>query len=118
MMIADMVTGLVVDDTMYIMTSLKKAVNEGKTSYEGAIEAFYESGPALITTSLVLACGFAAICFTDFIPNRHFGILMSLTVLCGIIGDFVFLPALLRAYENFQLKFSNNRKSSAHAEGF
>jgi HAD superfamily hydrolase (TIGR01509 family) len=49
--------------------------------------------------SFVLALGFSVLLVSAFSPNRVMGLLMAVTVLSGIVGDLVLLPALMKWWD-------------------
>jgi predicted RND superfamily exporter protein len=50
-------------------------------------------GPALILTTLVLACGLGVTIFSDLPSLRLFGWLSAFTLLAALVGDLLILPA-------------------------
>ena len=58
-------------------------------------------GPALILTALVLACGLAALVFSDLPPLRLFGWLGALAMLAALVADLL----ILRPVVTFLLRF-------------
>ena len=58
-------------------------------------------GPALILTALVLACGLAALVFSDLPPLRLFGWLGALAMLAALVADLL----ILRPVITFLLRF-------------
>ncbi len=64
-------------------------------------------GPALILTALVLACGLAALVFSDLPPLRLFGWLGALAMLAALIADLL----ILRPVVTFLLRLG--RRTSA-----
>ena len=58
-------------------------------------------GPALILTTLVLACGLAALVFSDLPPLRLFGWLGALAMLAALVADLL----ILRPVITFLLRF-------------
>ncbi len=58
-------------------------------------------GPALILTTLVLACGLAALVFSDLPPLRLFGGLGALAMLAALVADLL----ILRPVITFLLRF-------------
>ena len=58
-------------------------------------------GPALILTTLVLACGLAALVFSDLPPLRLFGWLGALAMLAALVADLL----ILRPVVTFLLRF-------------
>jgi predicted RND superfamily exporter protein len=48
-----------------------------------------------VTSSLVIAAGFAAIIPSSFLPARHFAVLAAAAMLTALAADLVVLPPLL-----------------------
>lgn len=103
-MIASIAIGLAVDDTVHLILHIRKLTFQGKNMGEAISIAFEEVGPAVISTSIVLASGFWMLCATDFIPSRQFGFLGGLTFIFGMLGELILLPALLRFFAPSLLK--------------
>ena len=40
--------------------------------------------------------GFATLCVSDFVPTIYFGVLVSLSMIGGLIGNLLVLPVLIR----------------------
>jgi predicted RND superfamily exporter protein len=55
-------------------------------------------GPALILTSLVLACGLAVTVFSDLPSLRLFGWLSAFTLVAALVGDLLILPATVMLF--------------------
>lgn len=60
--------------------------------------AFWRESQSCLLASLTLIIGFASLCFSDFHVARSFGMAMVFSMLAGVVGDLVLLPALLRKY--------------------
>jgi predicted RND superfamily exporter protein len=58
-------------------------------------------GPALILTSLVLACGLAVTIFSDLPSLRLFGWLSAFTLVAALVGDLLILPATVLFLRRF-----------------
>jgi hypothetical protein len=54
-----------------------------------------EGNPCLVAT-LVVMMGFSVFLFSYFDLNRTFGACMLVSILGGLLGDLIFLPALLK----------------------
>jgi predicted RND superfamily exporter protein len=52
-------------------------------------------GLALLFANLALVLGFLVLTLSNFIPLVYFGVLVSLAMLGGLIGNLVLLPATL-----------------------
>ena len=99
-MIASVITavtmGLVVDDTVHLLTSYSYA---RKTLAYSAAEsvrfALVHVGKAVWSTTISLAGGFLVLAFSEFAPNYQLGMLAAITISIALILDFFLLPALL-----------------------
>ena len=65
-------------------------------------------GPALILTALVLACGLAALVFSDLPPLRLFGWLGAFAMLAALAADLL----ILRPVITFLLRLGHHRASA------
>ena len=97
-MVAAVVLGLAVDDTLHSLGHFRRRVRGGDREPEpgrAAIETLAETAPGHVSTSLVLALGFAVCALSSVVPVARFGAL----AVCGIAGalaaDLVLVPALL-----------------------
>jgi predicted RND superfamily exporter protein len=43
--------------------------------------------------------GFTVLCSSDFVPTIYFGLLVSLAMLGGLLGNLFLLPLLLAAFD-------------------
>ena len=46
--------------------------------------------------TLALVIGFATLCISEFLPTVYFGMLVSLSMIGGLVGNLVVLPLLIR----------------------
>ncbi|MFO0181129.1 MAG: hypothetical protein ACK517_05005, partial [bacterium] len=58
-------------------------------------EAQRSTGLALLVATLALVLGFFSLSVSEFRPTQTFGILTSLTMLGGLVGNLVILPILV-----------------------
>jgi len=99
-------SGLVVDDTLHILTHFGDS--RGKSLVRrvlGVLDAMFH--PVLFS-ALLLGLANAVFLASDFQPFREFGGIGALIVVFGILGDLVFLPALF-------LVFGENRSEPVRA---
>ncbi len=91
-----MTFGIVVDDTVHIMSRYQYLRNNFKIDPPDAvIESFRTVGVAVLITSLAIASGFAVLTFSGFLVNQHLGQLTVITLAAALITDLLFLPPLL-----------------------
>jgi len=94
-MIASVSMGLTVDSTIHYISGFRRTLEHG--SVDEAIAATHQSvGRALVFAHVALIAGFLVLTLSDFVPLVYFGVLLSLSMLGGLIGDLVMLPVLLR----------------------
>jgi len=88
--------GIVVDDSVHLLTKYLRARREKDLSAEDAIRyAFRMVGPAIMTTTMILTVGFSVLAASTFKVNAEMGLLTAMAIVLALIFDFLFLPALL-----------------------
>ncbi len=96
---ATIAIGLSVDDTIHYLTQLKLVLSStdvGRTGIEEPLKTAYrKTAKALISTSMTLFFGVLIICLTPTRPAGYFGFLGSIAIVVALLGDIVFLPALI-----------------------
>jgi predicted RND superfamily exporter protein len=114
-MIAAVALGIVVDDTVHLMTAFERGVrNAGKVG--AAIKStLLEVGQPVMVTSVLLVAGFSTLILGSFLPTRQVGGLVALIVAAALVTDLVFLPAILRALPDELITKSLGRDS--HSPG-
>ncbi|MFB3110754.1 MAG: efflux RND transporter permease subunit, partial [Gemmatimonadales bacterium] len=97
--------GIVVDDTVHFMTKYLRARREKALDRPTAIRyAFRTVGPALISTSVILAVGFLVLSLSTFQINAQMGLLTAIAIFTALLIDFTLLPALLMIGHRSQTK--------------
>jgi len=88
--------GIIVDDTVHMLSKYEFARNHHKLLPEDAIRyVFKHTGSALIITTTAIALGFFALSFSLLDLNKSMGLMVSGTVVIALFLDFVLLPVLL-----------------------
>lgn len=88
--------GIVVDDSVHLLTKYLRARREKLLSAEDAIRyAFRMVGPAIMTTTMILTVGFSVLAASTFKVNAEMGLLTTMAIVLALVFDFLFLPALL-----------------------
>jgi predicted RND superfamily exporter protein len=94
--IAGLTIGIVVDDTVHFMIKYLRAKRERNRTAEEAVEyAFYNVGPAIVMTSIVLVAGFMVMSFSTFRMNWTMGVMSAATIGFALIVDMLLLPPIL-----------------------
>ncbi len=92
--------GIAVDDTIHFLTRFEEIRAETGDDREAIRSAFTGVGTALIMTTVVLITGFATVLFSDMREQRIFVTMGILTIGSALVGDLIFLPALLSYFSD------------------
>lgn len=88
--------GIIVDDTVHLLTKYLRGRREQNLSNEDAIRySFRTVGKAVTINTVILTAGFSILAFSSFKVNEESGILTAIAVVSALILDFLLLPALL-----------------------
>jgi hypothetical protein len=93
--IASIALGLAVNDTVHLMYRLSSEVRSTEEEREALRESFSSVGKPALYYSVLLFLGFLMLGFSTFVPIQEFGILSAVTILIGVVGELLLLPALL-----------------------
>jgi uncharacterized protein len=95
-MIAAVSMGLAVDSSAHYITAFRSFRAQGQ-SIDQAMRSVHQSvGRAVVFSTLALIVGFTALCLSQFVPTIYFGVLVSLAMIGGMLGNLVILPLLLK----------------------
>jgi uncharacterized protein len=94
-MIAAVSMGLSVDSSIHYISGFVRARKAGKTVAESLDEIQQTVGRAVVFSTLALIVGFSVLMTSQFIPTVYFGVLVSLAMLGGLLGNLIVLPMLL-----------------------
>lgn len=98
-MIASVSMGLTVDSSIHYISGFRRARASG-LSVADALQATHASvGRALVFANLALILGFSVLTLSHFIPLVYFGILVSVAMFGGLVGNLMLLPLLLKMAE-------------------
>jgi uncharacterized protein len=93
-MVAPLLLGLVVDDTVHMLERVLHARGEGQPVDQAFRTAVQEVGHAVLITSVILACGLVVPALGSFRPNFHFATLSAVAVVLALLGDLLLFPAI------------------------
>ena len=94
--------GIVVDDTIHLMSRYLKARREGLSASEAVRTAFRTVGRAMFTTTMILGLGFLVFATSGFVISWMLGLLLALTIGFALLADLLLLPPLLMAIDRSQ----------------
>ncbi|MBI3303614.1 MAG: MMPL family transporter, partial [Deltaproteobacteria bacterium] len=94
-MIASIVLGLAVDDTVHIMSRLSSEIRTTADQEEALLESLSTVGKPTLYYSLLIFLGFLFFSLSTFVPIQEFGLLSATTIFAGVVAEMLLLPALL-----------------------
>ncbi|OAI53608.1 hypothetical protein AYO47_04435 [Planctomyces sp. SCGC AG-212-M04] len=95
MMTGSIALGISVDCTFHFLVFFQNATKNGKTAIEACQAALEHSGRPLLESTAISTIGMLALCLSSFTPTSRFGFLMASQMVASLLGEMVFLPALL-----------------------
>jgi len=94
--VASISLGIIVDDTVHLLSKYVRARDERGLSVEDSIRyAFHNVGMAIVVNTIILTAGFLVMTTSAFKLNMDLGLMTILAIIFALILDFLFLPALL-----------------------
>jgi uncharacterized protein len=95
-MIAAVSMGLTIDASIFYLYGYRRSRQAGLPLEEALRTTHQGFGRALVFGTLALVIGFSVLALSRFIPLVYFGVLVSLAMFGGLIGNLLLLPILLR----------------------
>jgi uncharacterized protein len=96
--------GLIVDDTVHILSKYNRARQEHGLNVHDAIRfMFSHVGTALWVTTVILVVGFSVLSLSRFQLNVDLGLLTAITLIFALAADFLLLPPLLMFLDKDEL---------------
>jgi hypothetical protein len=102
-MIASVSMGLTVDSSIHYISGYRRARARGLSVAAALDETQQHVGRALVFANFALIVGFSVLTLSHFIPLVYFGILVSVAMFGGLIGNLVLLPLMLRWIDRKQV---------------
>jgi uncharacterized protein len=101
--IASISLGIIVDDTVHLLSKYVRARRESNGTAADAIRyAFKSVGVAIVVNTVILVAGFMVMLTSSFKVNADMGLLTAIAIVFALILDFLFLPALLLLIDRVQ----------------
>jgi len=114
-----MTLGIVVDDTVHLLTKYLRARREQNKSPEDAVRyAFSTVGQAIVVTTIVLVAGFLILSLSSFKMNSQMGMLTAMVIVAALVIDLILLPAILIRADKKSLKQESSLAEKEIALGF
>jgi predicted RND superfamily exporter protein len=90
--------GVAVDDTVHFLARVYEDLQDGHSLKHAVHMGITGAGRAMVITTILLIAGLAVLLTSDFIPNRRFAELTSLTMVSALVGDLILLPACIKVF--------------------
>lgn len=94
-MIAAIVLGIAVDDTIHLVQTMRTRLADGATLEEALRFTMATKGVGAVWITLIVTCGFGVLVVSDFRPTSNFGLLTAFAMLAGVAAEIFLLPPLM-----------------------
>ena len=101
-MIASVSLGLTIDASIHYLAGYQHAIEAGKPHHQALRESSTQIGRALVLSNAALVLGFSVLALSNFLPLVYFGLLVSFTMVSGLLGNLVLLPSMMIGLEEVQ----------------
>jgi hypothetical protein len=115
MMTASVAMGVAVDDTIHFLTWFRRGLDDGLERRGAIMLAYKRCATAMTQTTLIAGLGLSVFALSTFTPTQRFGILMLTLMTAALLGDLIFLPAILAG--PFGRVFSRQKKQVQASPG-
>ncbi|MBI3772210.1 MAG: MMPL family transporter [Gammaproteobacteria bacterium] len=94
--VTGMTLGIIIDDTVHFLSAYRQArYGLGLAPHDAVRTTMSTVGNALLITTVILACGFGVLLFSNYKATAWMGMLTSLTILLALVTEVLLMPALL-----------------------
>ena len=94
--------GIASDGTIYFLTKYKEELQKGKSISQAVSETIKYTGISMVYTAIILFFGFGIFVASGFKGTVFLGLLVSITLLIGMISNLVLLPCFLMTLDKKQ----------------
>lgn len=108
-MTASVALGIAIDDTLHFLSWFRREKGLNQSSEQAVRSAMKHCGRAMIHTTFICGLGLLVFAFSDFIPTQRFAWMMLALLTTALIGDLLFLPAMLVQPFVKHLQFARDR---------
>ncbi len=117
MIVGAMTIGIAVDDSIHLMSRYLKRRTMGDSVFTAMQSALATSGKAVILTSIILVTGFSVMLIGSFVSFIYVGLFSAMIMSFALIGDLIFMPALLflfdRSIRHDEKSIQSSRENAA-----
>ena len=108
MIVGAMTIGIAVDDAIHLMSRYLLMRRRGNNVHDSIRYAMNTSGRAVLLTSLILVSGFSVMLLGSFVSYIYVGLFSAMIMSFALIGDLIFMPAMLYVVDDSPKKSSSN----------
>jgi hypothetical protein len=94
-MIASVSVGLTIDSSIHYLAGYRALRDQGRTVAEALDATSRRVGVAIVFATIALSAGFSVLALSHFVPLIYFGVLVSLAMIGGLLGNLLLLPAFV-----------------------
>lgn len=87
--------GVTIDDVVHFLLWYRRGIEKGLNQRNSVLLAYQGCARAMYQSWAVIGLGLSMFAFSSFVPTMRFGVLMVALLTAGLVGNLVFLPALL-----------------------
>ena len=87
--------GVTVDDVIHFVLWFRRGIARGRSVEQSVLLAYESCARAMYQSWGVIGLGLSAFALSSFVPTFRFGALMIALLTVGLVGNLLFLPALL-----------------------
>jgi hypothetical protein len=95
MLIGSIAIGLSVDDTVHFMHGFRRELARHGDAAKAVADTLHTTGRAMLSTSIVLSCGFFVYLLSDMSNLTNFGLFTGLCIIVALLADFWLAPAMM-----------------------
>ncbi|MEZ6125285.1 MAG: MMPL family transporter [Planctomycetaceae bacterium] len=95
MVTASVALGIAIDGTVHLLTWFDQGIRRGYTREQAVVESLAHCGTAMWYTTAIICFGLLVLLAADLLLVSRFGWLMAALVFAALLGDVIYLPALL-----------------------
>lgn len=105
--------GLVVDDSVHVLSKYLSAKRAGKSPEDAVQYSLDKAGSAITITTLSLAVGTFVLVFSQTFYFQNVALLLTPIIVVALLLDLMFLPPLLLRFERFSQSWQTARHQQA-----
>lgn len=87
--------GVTIDDVVHFLLWFRRGIEKGLDRRNAVLLAYHGCARAMYQSWGVIGLGLSMFAFSSFTPTMRFGALMVTLLTAGLVGNLLFLPALL-----------------------